>query len=533
MLPVIRHKGWAQRVRRCVGRFLLGVAAAVLPLAVQAQQPVNGTEDADFAGVDAAALSYLDRYGQPGVSVVVAYGDRIIYAKGYGWADRDQRIPTSPWLEYRLASVSKTFTATAVMRLVEQGSVQLDTPAWNYVSAFMAAEPADARIKQVTVRQLLTHSWGLDRAVSPDPMGSWYLENGKTLTSCKDVLRYRLLRMTLDFTPGARYAYNNTGYCWLDLLAETVDGRPLDVQLTALLGPEPLSTGRVRVGDVLPAAYTPLEVRHYDRAGAPLGAPVPGVYPAPAPSQVARPDGWYTLAGYGGSGGLMASPLTVARFVQRLQGIRQPALLKPDTWRQMQTEQTLADGTRYAGLGVQTILAWPGSADRWYSFNGLIVGTRTGWISTPRAVGGAMLTIVVTANANRVWPGDGQASDDIFNEIVYPVLNAVDAMGPARYAAKPEVSAERLIAWGSATEAYLADLTFDWGARTYPDLLKGTPQSGTFDGYRYRYFPATGLYVGAKEGRLYLYQPAVNPAIQPLGALADFLPSVMGTLPLH
>jgi CubicO group peptidase (beta-lactamase class C family) len=512
----------------------LPVLATVLASAMAgAQTPMAGTEDADFAGVDAAASAYLQTYGQPGVSVVVAYGDRIIYAKGYGWADRDQRIPTSPWLEYRLASVSKTFTATAVMRLVEQGRVQLDVPAWGYVSAFLAGEPVDARLKAVTVRQLLTHSWGLDRSVSPDPMGSWYQEAGRTLTTCKDVLRYRLLRMTLDFAPGARYAYNNTGYCWLDLIAETVDGRPLDAQLTAMMGPEALSTGRVRIGSTLPSTYTPLEPRHYDRAGAPLGTPVPGLYPSPAPSQVPRPDGVYTLAGYGGSGGLMASPLTVARFVQRLQGIRQPALLQPATWRLMQTEQSIADGTRYAGLGVQTAQAWQGYPDRWYNFNGLIMGTRTAWISTPRQVSGPMMTIVVTINGNRIWPSDGQPSDDVFGEIVYPVLAAMDAMGPGRYAAKPEITGERLVAWGSATEAYLADLAFDWGARTYPDLLKGTPETGTYEGYRYRYFPATGVYVGSKEGRLFLYQPSVNPAIQPLGALVDFLPTVMGTLPLR
>ena len=519
---------------RTLGLGLLMAALGLLGLgAACAQTPVNGTEDADFAGVDAAALSYLGKYGQPGVSVVVAHGDRILYAKGYGWADRERRIPTSPWLEYRLASVSKTFTATAVMRLVEQGRVQLDGPAWNIISAFMAGEPADARLKQVTVRQLITHSWGLDRSVSSDPMGSWYVENGRTLTTCKDVLRYRLLRMTLDFAPGARYAYNNTGYCWLDLIAETVDGRPLDAQLTAMMGPEALSTGRVRIGSTLPSAYTPLEPRHYDRVGAPLGAPVPGLYPAPAPSQVPRPDGVYTLAGYGGSGGLMASPLTLARFVQRLQGIRQPALLQPDTWRQMQTEQAQGDGTRDVGLGVQTMQAWPGYPDRWYSFNGLILGTRTAWISTPRSVGGPMLTIVVTANGNPTWPPDGQESDNVFTDVVYPVLAAMDAMGSARYGAKPEITGERLVAWGSTTEAYLADLAFDWGARTYPDLLKGTPQTGTYEGYRYRHFPATGVYVGSKEGRLFLYQPSVNPAIQPLGALTDFLPTVMGTLPLR
>lgn len=489
--------------------------------------PQTGPVDAAFAGVDRVALNYLSTYGQPGVSVVVAHGDRIIYAQGYGWADRENRVPTSPWLEYRLASVSKTFTATAVMRLVEQGRLNLDAPAWALLPALLNAEPADARLKAVTVRQLLLHSWGLDRSVSSDPMGSWYVDGGQTYTTCAEVLRYRLLRMRLDFNPGARYAYNNSGYCWLGLIAEALDGRPLDTQLTTLLGPEPLSSGRVRMGPVVPAQITPAEPHHYDRPGAPLVTPVPGQYPTPAPAQVPRPYGGYTLVGYGGSGGLLASPLTVMRFVQRLQGVRQPALLKPETWALMQTEHPLPDGTRNTGLGVQTMQAWTGSPDRWYAFNGLILGTRTGWISTPRQVGGPMVTIVATANGNRVWPPDGQASDNIYTELLYPLLAEIDALGRAVTSTKPEIGAERLVAWDSSTEAWLADQLFDWGQRLYPELLKGTPQAGTLDGYRYRYYAATGLYAGVKQGRVYLYQPTVSPQVQPLGALADFLPAVM------
>lgn len=212
-------------VRMALAGALLTLSAwAVAQTAPSAVQ--TGPVDGDFAEVDRLAQDYLARYGQPGASLVIAWGDRIVYAQGYGWADREARVPTSPWMEYRLASVSKSFTAAAVMRLVEQGRVALDAKAWGYVSPAMAGEPADARIKQVTVRQLLTHSWGLDRAVASDPMGSWVRENGQVLTTCPQMLRYQLLRMTLNFDPGARYAYNNTGYCWLDLIAQTVDGRP-------------------------------------------------------------------------------------------------------------------------------------------------------------------------------------------------------------------------------------------------------------------------------------------------------------------
>lgn len=515
------------------GRLLLLCLGLAGPLWATAQPPVTGISDPDFAAVDTLALGYLEKYAQPGVSIVIGVGDRIVYAKGYGWADREAGLPTSPWQEYRLASVSKTLTATAVMRQVELGRVQLDKPAWGYVSAFMGARPADARLEQVTVRQLLTHSWGLDRSVSEDPMGSWFRDqSGSVLSTCRDVLRYRLLRMTLDFAPGSRYAYNNTGYCWLGLIAETVDGRPLDQQLSTMMGPEALSSGRVRYGSVLPSARTPLDVHPYDRAGAPRVAPVPGLYPEPGPAAVPRPEGSYTLEGYGGSGGLVASPLTVARFVQRLQGIRQPALLQPSTWQTMQTEQTLPDGTRYAGLGVQTLLAWQNLPDRWYAFQGHITGTRTAWVSTPRRSGGPMVTIVMTANGNRVWPGDGQTEDNPFTELVYPILFALDEVGEARYGTKAEISGEGLIAWGSTTEAYLADLVFDWGQRHFPLLLAGTPQTGVLDGYRYRGYAQSGVYIGVKEGRLYLYQPAVDPAVQPLGALVDFLPAAQQELPL-
>lgn len=511
-------------VRMALAGALLTLSAwAVAQAAPSAVQ--TGPVDGDFAEVDRLAQDYLARYGQPGASLVIAWGDRIVYAQGYGWADREARVPTSPWMEYRLASVSKSFTAAAVMRLVEQGRVALDAKAWGYVSPAMAGEPADARIKQVTVRQLLTHSWGIDRAVASDPMGSWVRENGQVLTTCPQMLRYQLLRMTLNFNPGARYAYNNTGYCWLDLIAQTVDGRPLESQLSEMLGPEPMSTGRVRIGSVLPAQVTPDEPHHYDYAGAPQQPPVPGLYPAPEPALVPRPYGYYTLAGYGGSGGLMASPLTVMRFVQRLQGIRQPALLQPQTWNLMQTEQVLPDGTRNAGLGVQTILAWTGYPDRWYSFQGNILGTRTGWLSTPRSPGGPMVTIVGAVNGTRSWPSDGMADDNIFTELLYPVLYALDTLGTSRLAAKTEIATDRLIAWGSTTEAWLADRLFDWGERTYPQLLQGPPVAGEYDGYRYRYYAPTQTYVGVKNGQVVLYQPAVNPSIVSLGTLADFLPS--------
>lgn len=517
-------------------RCMRGVAAFVVlsacALAVRAQ-PQVGPVDPAFAPVDQVVNGYLARYGQPGASVVVAYDDRIVYAQGYGVADRARSLPMSPWLEHRLADVSKTFTAALILRLVEQGRLSLDASAWDLVRLQLQFLPSEGRLRSITVRHLLTHTWGLDRAAGgTDIAGSHYLDaGGFTRTSARDLLQRWLLNQRLNFDPGARYAYNDTGYLWLQWIAELVDGRPIDAQLAELLGPEALSSGRVRVGSVLPAQITEGEPTYHDVPGAAQVTPIPKLYPAPEPAKVARPYGSYALEGYGGAAGLVASAFTVTRFVQRLQGLRRPALLQPATWAQMQAEQTLADGTRDVGLGVETVPALAGSDERAVRHQGSLPGTRTGWVSTPRVPGGKRLTVVALVNGSRTWRGDpGATADDLQAELLTPILSALDGIGAAVYAAKPEIAGDRLIAWDTPTEAYFADLLLDWGQLTFPDLLKGTPPSLTWSGYRYRHYEPTQTYVGIQRGRVYLYQPAASPDIQPLPAMGDYLPQAMRDL---
>ncbi len=512
---------------RAMKRYLsvLLLAGAALAQA----QPQFGPTDPDFAPVDAAARDYLNRYGQPGVSVVVAYGDRIIYAQGYGHADRERTLSTSPWLEYRLAGLSQTFSAAAVMRLVESGKLSLEASAWDLVRNTLGFLPNDERFRTITVRQLLTHSWGLDRSITADTAGSYFIDAGGFTQSASSQLLARWLFVSrLNFDPGARYAYNYTGYNWLQRIAELIDGRPLDQQISELLGAEKLSSGRVRFGKVLPSQITETEPDYYDVSGAARVAPIPKLYPAPEPATVPRPYGAYTLEGYGGSGGLVASAFTVTRFVQRLQGIRAPALLKPETWAQMQTEQLLADGTRNVGLGLQTFLQWPDTTDRLTRQDGTLQGARTGWVSAARVRGGPKVTVVTLVNGSRTWATDpGGSTDDIHTELVNPLLAAVDAIGAAVYSSKPEIGGDRLIAWDTPTETYYIDLLLDWGQLKYPEILKGTPVAGTYDGYRYRYYAATKTYVGMKQGRIYLYQPDVWPDIQFLATMGEYLPQAM------
>ena len=132
---------------------------------------------------------------------------------------------------FRIASISKSFTAVAVLKLVEEGKLSLDAKAFPLlgiqpaVQSFVDPEP---RLRQITVRQLLQHTGGWDRDQSFDPMFRSERIARANLTpppaSSVAVIRYMLSRQ-LDFDPGARHAYSNFGYCVLGRLIEKVTGQ--------------------------------------------------------------------------------------------------------------------------------------------------------------------------------------------------------------------------------------------------------------------------------------------------------------------
>ncbi len=96
----------------------------------------------------------------PSIAVAVAQNGKIVWQEGFGWADRERRIPATEHTMYLLASVSKSMTATALMTLVEQGKVALDAPANNYLgNAKLHARVGDANA--ASVRYLLDHRSGL------------------------------------------------------------------------------------------------------------------------------------------------------------------------------------------------------------------------------------------------------------------------------------------------------------------------------------------------------------------------------------
>jgi CubicO group peptidase (beta-lactamase class C family) len=170
----------------------------------------------------------------PAAALAVGKQGRLVYARGFGYADVRRKEPVQPDSLFRLASLSKPITAVVVLRLVDQGKLKLD----DYVFDLLPHKPhlphggqPDSRLKQVTIRQLLQHTGGWDRDVSIDPMFQ-PVKIARTLgvappAGPDHIVRF-MMGWQLDFDPGTRHAYSNFGYCVLGRVVQHVChcGRP-------------------------------------------------------------------------------------------------------------------------------------------------------------------------------------------------------------------------------------------------------------------------------------------------------------------
>lgn len=159
--------------------------------------------------------SLMERYvGEvPGASLLVVREGRALVKQGYGFANLEQRIPTTPVTNYRLASVTKQFTAAAILLLMEEGGLQLDDPLRTWFPALPEATRA------ITIRHVLSHTSGLiDYEDVIPPHLTRQLHDA-------DVLRILESQNRTYFEPGSAYRYSNSGYALLALLVGKASGQ--------------------------------------------------------------------------------------------------------------------------------------------------------------------------------------------------------------------------------------------------------------------------------------------------------------------
>jgi CubicO group peptidase (beta-lactamase class C family) len=192
--------------------------AAVHPITAQTQgaaTPAAMPSRAELvARLDSLAADYVAQAPASGMTIAVVSRADTLLLKGYGERDRDKHLPAEAATVYRLGSITKQFTAAAVMRLVEKGSVKLEAPITTYL-------PQYPQWKSVTVRQLLNHTSGIH---SYTASAEWRKHWTEDMTPA--ALIAFVAKDSMDFAPGTRWSYNNTGYMLLGLLLEKVTKQP-------------------------------------------------------------------------------------------------------------------------------------------------------------------------------------------------------------------------------------------------------------------------------------------------------------------
>ncbi|HUP24203.1 MAG TPA: serine hydrolase domain-containing protein [Thermoanaerobaculia bacterium] len=201
-------------------RLAAGIVALVA-LATPASAATKLAPSEIPAAVDAILAEAMARPGAAGMQVAVALGDDLVVEKGYGLAEVELRVPVSVESVFRIGSVTKQFTAAAVMKLVEEGRIELDAPFAKYYPDFPTAEHT------VTVRHLLTHTSGIKSYTGLGPKWRRTVPLELTHDELLDLVRDE----PFDFAPEERFLYNNTGYYLLGVLIEKVSGKPYDQYL--------------------------------------------------------------------------------------------------------------------------------------------------------------------------------------------------------------------------------------------------------------------------------------------------------------
>jgi len=329
-----------------VRRLALVAALLIAVGAAEAGAEPTGSALPGLGAYDELMTALIKKWDVPGAGLAVAYHGKLLLARGYGLASKERSVAVEPTSLFRLASLSKTVTAVTVLRLVQDGQLQLDARVLPILGDIgpRADRIIDVRVRDITVRHLLQHTGGFDRERSgdvvflPGAADAAQRQHGPLPPDCPTIMRDTLER-TLDFTPGERFAYSNVGYCILGRVIEKVTGVTYETYVREhVLGP--VGATRMRIGRTLQPAEG--EVRYYDYRGAREIKAMPGLGLKFAP----QPYGAFAVETMDSYGGWIGAPIDYLRFILAIDGGHGPALLNADTLAEMNAPSGLREGAR-------------------------------------------------------------------------------------------------------------------------------------------------------------------------------------------
>lgn len=289
----------------------------------------------EFADVEKTINSFLRRWSIAGASISIAKDGKLVYARGFGYADTASKAEAQPYNQFRIASISKLVTAIGIMKLKEEGKLSLNDKVFGpdgILNDPYFNEPKDKRAYGITVAYLLSHEAGWsqrygDQMFMPtliaDKMGL------KPPVDTKTIVRFALDKR-LQYTPGTGRAYSNLGYSILGLIIEKVSGMTYeDFCKQEIL--EPLGIYDMSIAGNLPTDKTPFEVTYYEPSDVVLKPSIYGTGIMVTPSY-----GGNDIKTLGGAGAWLATAPDLMRLLLAVDGFKtRPDILSDESIRFM------------------------------------------------------------------------------------------------------------------------------------------------------------------------------------------------------
>ena len=211
-LVINNRKGYLFGLTMILLVFLFSAISCAQDKPLFQTKSVNKNENSIKKKVDEYLTSVSEQPKMASLSVAIVKNGEILFMKGYGWANVEAAYPATPKTRYQIASVTKPFTSMAVMLLVEERKISLDENAAKYLKWL------PKKYQDITVRQLLTHTSGVNRDLRQDNLD----------TFSEEEFRRRLAAAPESSKGGEKFEYSNTGYILLGMIVEAVSGSPYE-----------------------------------------------------------------------------------------------------------------------------------------------------------------------------------------------------------------------------------------------------------------------------------------------------------------
>ena len=334
---------------------------------------IDETDSTDFTELERLSTSketvFLDTLAERlirqweivGMSVAVVKDGRLVYAKGFGYADKERNIRMKPHHLLRMASISKLFTATAIMKLVEEGKLSLTDKVFGNQGIIKKYNHlvVDSLVFKIEIQHLLTHTGGWRNQLRTDPMfvpvKVAEIMKVPSPIAFDDVMKYMLAQKGY-FPAGAFYDYSNFGYCVLGEVVAQISGKSYQkyLQEDLLL---PAKIKRIKIGKNRYKDRFAHETRYYEPKKTSLNLSI--YSPKDSASRVYEGNDTESL---GAAGGLIASALDIAKFACAIDNFAtRPDILREETIKKMAFPISKTDTLGKRVLGWKQVLP-----DKWW-----------------------------------------------------------------------------------------------------------------------------------------------------------------------